>query len=419
MILEDIAQVIYAPVNAFKKIIENPKYLAALIIFLLFIGLMMGYEYTQFSRTYTEQTAPEIGNLPQYINATLWTGASNVSVTNNFDDYYNYTVYVPALAAEYSLFGNSSLGINATNANNVSAEISQVFNVDCSQNGFQNLSMTMKQVSPSDTVPQSAAITLVSLNNSSYTYDLTASLSNASAIGLWQNFTLTVGPSSQGWTQSGSPTWENITAIKLTLTYPTSTSINIEVGALLFHGQYETFSGAFGASPLYSFLEAFALQFLFGWFLLTGLIYLFFKGLKANVVWKPLFVGVVFAMIVMVVRAAVNLLAALTLPIVYYPYDLSLGVSSNPFGALYFPSGAVSTLSTSSQAAFNAINSATAGFMDVTTAMFLISYVWLGALCTIIVGQLKPEFSMMKRIVISAVSVGVTILLLALLVGLL
>ena len=49
--------------------------------------------------------------------------------------------------------------------------------------------------------------------------------------------------------------------------------------------------------------------------------------------------------------------------------------------------------------------------------MFVVSYVWLGALCTIIVGTLKPEFSMIKRIVISAVSIGVTILLLLLLVG--
>ena len=49
--------------------------------------------------------------------------------------------------------------------------------------------------------------------------------------------------------------------------------------------------------------------------------------------------------------------------------------------------------------------------------MFAISYVWLGALCTIIVGTLKPEFSMTKRIAISAVSVAVTIFLLLLLVG--
>ena len=39
LILDDIAQVVYAPVKAFKKIIENPKYLGAIIILLLFIGV--------------------------------------------------------------------------------------------------------------------------------------------------------------------------------------------------------------------------------------------------------------------------------------------------------------------------------------------------------------------------------------------
>ena len=63
MILEDIAKVVYAPASAFKKIIENPKYLGAIIILLLFIGLQMGYDYTQFSKTYTENTSPAIGQL--------------------------------------------------------------------------------------------------------------------------------------------------------------------------------------------------------------------------------------------------------------------------------------------------------------------------------------------------------------------
>ena len=42
MILDDFAEVIYAPAKAFKKIIENPKYLGAIIILLLFIGIQIG-----------------------------------------------------------------------------------------------------------------------------------------------------------------------------------------------------------------------------------------------------------------------------------------------------------------------------------------------------------------------------------------
>ena len=119
----------------------------------------------------------------------------------------------------------------------------------------------------------------------------------------------------------------------------------------------------------------------------------------------------------MVIRALVNLIAAATLPTLYYPFDISLGVRFDAYGAIYYPSQAVGALSAQSQAIFNSINSATANFRFVTSAMFVVAYVWLGALCTIIVGTLKPEFSMIKRIAISAVSIGVTILLLLLLVG--
>jgi len=164
-------------------------------------------------------------------------------------------------------------------------------------------------------------------------------------------------------------------------------------------------------------LQVFSLQFIFSWFLLTGLIYLFFKGLKTNVAWKPIFVALAFAMFVMVIRALVNLVAALALPPVYYSFDLSLGVRFDAFGSVFYPPEAVGALSAQSQAIFSSADSLTSAFRFVTSGIFYVAYVWLGALCTIIVGTLKPEFSMVKRIVISGVSIAVTILLLLLLVG--
>ena len=118
-------------------------------------------------------------------------------------------------------------------------------------------------------------------------------------------------------------------------------------------------------------MQAFSLQFILGWFLLTGLIYLFFKGLKSSILWKPLFIALAFALFVMVIRALVNLVAAATLPTLYYPFDLSLGVRFDAYGAIFYPPEAVGTLSAQSQAIFNSINSATAAFRFVTSAMFV------------------------------------------------
>jgi len=419
LILDDILQVVYAPVKAFKKIIENPKYLGALIILLLFIGVQIGYEYVQFSKTYTENTSPTVAQLQTYTNATYWNSTSSVLLSNNYNDFFNYSVYVAAIGANYSLFGNSSLEMNTTNTNTVTAALFNVFNVNCiAPSGFQNLSMTIKQAEPM-VAPQSATLTLYSVNDSnSYQYDLTSALSNSTAIGLWNNITIPVGENAQGWTiSSGSPSWGNVTALQLTFNYSNVSNITIRIGALFFRGQYQTPIQYDSTGLILEFLQTFSLQFILGWFLITGLIYLFFKGLKTNIVWKPLFIALSFALFVLVIRALVNLIAAATLPTLYYPFDISVGVSLNNFGALFYSPAAVSALSTQSQAILNSINSATANFRFVISAMFVVGYLWLGGLCATIVGTLKPEFSKIKRIAISAVCLGVTILLLLLLVG--
>jgi hypothetical protein len=425
LILDEVPQVVYAPVKAFKKIIENPKYLGAVIILLLFIGVAIGFEYVQFSKTYTENTVPTVDQLPTFLNSTSWQSTSNATLTNNYNDFFNYSIYVAALGTTptdptgyYSLFGNSSLELDAANTNSITAALSDIFNVNCSApSGFENLSMTVKLVQPA-VAPQSATLTLYSVNDSNYyQYDLTSALSNTAEIGVWNNLTIPVGQTAQGWTSGGSPSWSTVTALQLTFNYPANSNITIRIGALFFRGQYQTPAQYNSSGLLLQFLQAYALQFILGWFLITGFIYLFFKGFKASIVWKPLFIAVAFALFVLVIRALVNLIAAATLPTLYYPYDVSLGVRFDAYGAIYYPSQAAGALSAQSQAIFNSINSATANFRFITSAMFVVAYVWIGALCTIIVGTLKPEFSLLKRVVISAVAVGVTILLLLLLVG--
>ena len=417
MILDDLAQVVYAPTKAFKKIVEKPKYLGVILVFVLFVGLIVGFEFVQFSKINIENTNPQVGNLQAYLNSTMWASSSNVALSDNFADPFNYSIFVAAINGNYSMFGNSSLEMNALNTNNITAALGNQFNVDCSSSsvGFQNLSLTMKQVAPSVN-PQSATLTLYSLNDTNfYTYDFTSSLSSA-AINTWNNLTISLGPKASGWGSTGSPSWGNITALQLTLTYPANSNITLRIGALYFRGQYQTPVQTSSLGLIEQFLPTWAFWFILAWFAFTGIIYLFFYGLKTTRVWKPVFVASGFALMVMVIRAAVNLVAAATLPVLYYPYDVTLGVRFDFFGATTY-AGAASSLTMQSQAILSSINSATAGFGSVLLVMFAISYVWLGYLGTIIVGALKPEFSMAKKVVISLVAVAVTLLLLLLLVG--
>jgi hypothetical protein len=445
LIIDDILKVIYAPHKAFKSIVANPKYLGVMLVLILFMGLSTGYVYVQYSKTYVEQTIPTFDQLGAFTNATMkgndntttvWRSSSNVALTNNFNDFFNYSVYYAGFRlppidsnAYYKIFGNSSLEMSANNTNSLTTALDIVstlesinntlvveklpslsrLTVDSSPSGFQNLSITLKQVQP-QVIPQSATVTLYSNGDANfYSYDLTSQLSNTSNIGQWTNITLTLGPNAAGWRSSGAPEWSNITALKLDFTYPTRSNITIEVGALFFHGQY-----LLPLQPLERLLLQFSSLFLVCWLALTGLFYLSCKVLKNSVLWKPLFIALGFAMTVLVIRAIVNLAAALTLPVVYYPFDLSLGATFNPFSALYYPIQAISPLFATSQAIFHSIDAATSPFRTIVSGMFVVSYVWLGALGTFVIGELKPKFTTVKRIAISAIVIVATILVLLL-----
>jgi hypothetical protein len=450
LIIDDILQVIYAPQKAFKSIVTNPKYLGALIVVLLFVGLEIGYEYSQFSKTYTEQTTPNIDQLQTFNNATAMTGdnttawrsTSNVLLTNNFDDPLNYSIYVAGFGlpptdpnAYYSLFGNFSLQMAANNTNSLTSSLDIVtalksinetlvaqkqtplssLTVDCSPTAFQNLSLTLKQVAP-QSIPQNATLTLFSSGSVSdlYQYNLTPLLSNETING-WTNLTIPLG--SNDWTSKGNPTWSNITSLRLDFTYPSSSNITIRVGALFFHGEYQTPIQYNSTGILLQFLQLFSLQFIFAWFILTGIIYLICRLQKNPVLWKPLFAVIGYALFILVIRAIVNLAATFILPTVYYPYDLSLGARFDPFGALYYPSDALGTLPAMSHAIFNNIDSSTMAFRDIVSGMFIVSYIWLGGVVALAIGTLKPEFSTIKKIAISAGSIAIVILLLLFLVG--
>lgn len=424
MLIDDIPKVVYAPVKAFKKIIAEPKYLGAIIILVLFLALQVGYEYSQFSKTNIEQTAPTVDQFPTFLNSSTWTASIGVTLRNNFVDYFNLSVYIANLGTTptdpsgyYSLFGNSSLQVEAENTNNLTMALAEVFNVDCSEIGFQNLSMTIKQVEP-ETLPQTTTLTLYSLSDTDfYRYDLTSDLSDASIIDQWGNLTIPIGKTAQGWTSTGAPSWSNITALTLDFSYSESTNVTMRVGALYFRGQYMTPVEFDSLLVILQFLQVFTLQFIAGWLILSAVLYLLFKGFKSPVIWKPLFVAVGFALFVMVIRAIVNLAATATLPVLYAPFDMALGLRLNPFGVFYYPAEAMGTLSAQSQVAFGIFESATSAFATITSTIFIVSYVWLAGLCTIIVGVLKPEFSLLKRLAMSAIGVAATILLLLFIIG--
>ena len=280
----------------------------------------------------------------------------------------------------------------------MSIALSGINQVDCGPTGFQNLSMRIKIVAPQAS-PEKVTLTLYSLSDANYfQYDLTSNFSNSSAISLWNNLTVPVG--SGNWQNSGAPQWQNITALKFDFAFSASSNITVRMEGLFFRGVYETPIQTDSTGFLIYVLQLVIPQFLFEWLILTGLLYIVIKGLKGTLTWKPLFVAVGFALIVIVAQTLLNIAATAALPAHnYYPVELMTAVPGE------------------AQAIANAITSTTATYSTILVVLQLATYVWISAVNAIVVRALIPEFSWSKSALASAVSLVVTIILLSLLIG--
>jgi hypothetical protein len=258
--------------------------------------------------------------------------------------------------------------------------------------------MRIKIVQP-QTPLERVTLTLYSLADANYfQYDLTPDLSNSLTVGIWNNLTVPVGHGN--WQSAGTPQWSNITSLKLDFVFPSSSNVTLRVAGLFFRGVYETPIHTDSTGFLIYVLQLVIPQFLFEWLILTGLLYIIIKGLKGTLTWKPLFVAVGFALIVIVAQTLLNIAATAALPAYnYYPVELMTAVPGE------------------AQAIANAITSTTATYSSILVVLQLATYVWISAVNAIVVRALIPEFSWSKSALTSAVSLVVTIILLSLLIG--
>jgi len=317
LVAQELLEVLYAPQRAFKKIVQNPKFLGPLLILVIFVVVQVGSAYVVASKSYLEQTIPAGDQGDAWTdNAALWQASSGVTVMDNHVDYINSSVLY---------YNTTSIEFTADNASNVQMFLNDLGgSVNCGADGFKNLSLRVKIVSP-DAIPRNVTLYLYSLSPAiNFAYDLTGAFSNSSA-NVWNNITVPVG--SGNWRSSGSAaTWDNITGLKMDFAWSSSSKIDLRVDGLFFRGIYKGSLDVYGSSVLISSALNSVTPFLFEWLLLTALIYLLIKGLKGNVVWKPVMVAVGFALVAMVVQSLIMLAAYTTLSNVNYPLEILANV---------------------------------------------------------------------------------------------
>jgi hypothetical protein len=292
--------------------------------------------------------------------------------------------------------------------------------VYCGDGGFQNVSFRVKQVAP-NTPPENVSLYLYSLGDSNFYYDLT-SLFSDSPVNVWNNITITTGAGAQGWVNNAA-TWENVTGLKLDFVWSDAADVELRVDQLFFKGDYELLFDLSGVSYLAnSALNAFA-PFLFEWLLLTGLMYVMIKGLKGNVIWRPLMVAVGFALIVIVVQAIILVGVYAAMPSVYYPLAVLAGAPGE-FGVAYQvildTLSSITLVSAAVQAGVYIWTVALGTFVvrAVTSDTKIAEQLGMGTTTSnALVGNDVTGFGWMKCLLVSGLSLFVTIILLGLLFG--
>jgi hypothetical protein len=391
LIVKDIGKVLYAPRKVFAQIIQNPKYLGAIIVLLLFVATQTAFYYLYYSKNFSEQTFPvgnQFGIWTQ--NATLWNTNSSAVISYNYGDLINSTFY-----------GNSSLQFALSNSSDIFVELGNFQNsVNCDPTGFQNMSMRIKIVEP-QIAPEKATLSLYSLNASNYfQYDLTQDLSN-SAVSVWNNLTVPVG--SGNWLSNGNPNWQNITGLRLDLTFSTNSSISLRIQGVFFRGIYKTPIEVDSTRFFITILQLTFTQFLFEWLILTALLYIMIKGLKGTVTWKPLFAAVGFALITIVIQTLIAIAATTTLPSINYPIEFLANV---PVEA---------------QLINNTISATVATFSLIFGVFQIATYLWIVTLGAIITRTITaptgegssavPQFGWGKSFLVSGASLLLTIII--------
>jgi hypothetical protein len=395
LIIKDLVKVLYAPHKVFTQIIQNPKYLGVIIVLLLFVAAQTAFYYSYYSKVYSEQTFPagdQFGTLTQ--NSTLWKTSSDVVISYNYNDLINSTLY-----------GNSSLQFTLSNSSSIFMELDNLqSSVNCGPTGFQNISTRIKIVEP-QSAPEKATLYLYSLNASNYfQYDLTQDLST---LGVWNN--LTVPVDSGNWLINGNPNWQNITGLKVDLSFSTNSSITLRMEGVFFRGVYETPVEVDSTVFIFTVLQLVFTQFLFEWLILTGLLYLMIKGLKGTVTWKPLFIAVGFALITLVVQTLIAIAATPTLSSIYYPIEFLASVPGE------------------AQVINNAISATAATFSLIFSVFQIATYLWIVALGAIITHTITapaseepsavPQFGWGKSFLVSGASLFLTIIIVGFILG--
>ena len=363
---QEILEVLYAPVKAFKKIIEKPDFKGVAIVLLLVIASAIAVQYVASSKQFLEMQLPEDENWTEELfEQHFWTSNGDLSW-----DSLNYQV------------GNSSISSVASNSS-IWLKLSAVDAINCLEGTeYTELFFWMNWTNDAGVAPVSGTIKLFSGSENSYfEQDIASFLGSNSE---WSNATLSIG-SSQGWDSVNSPDWENITGVELELVWADSATLSVNVDGLVFR----TFVTSIEMGTFYIELISVIIQAGMTWVVWGGLLIIIAKLFNEDLgKWNIFFIIIGYVFIVTVITNIITGILATNLPELTYVLD--------PTSTYYYARNAT-------------VWSENLGY-QLLTPLLWIGYVWTTGLSAVVIHEMK-EMPWGKALTIAAIAFAARLLL--------
>ncbi len=371
LVVQEVLEVLYSPVKAFRKIIEKPDFKGVLLVLVLVISSMIVVQYVASSKLFLETREPENDD---------WTE----SLTNQHNWLSNGVLSLDE--TDYRM-GNSdgNHSIASSIRDSIWMKLTDIDPINSAEEkGYTELFFWIKWSHEDGSTPNSGTLKLFSGSEDSYFQkDITSLLAPN---GEWTNATLNIGPN-QGWTSNNSPDWQSITGLEFSVDWSSSANLTMKIDGLFFRKfSSPVYSGEFSTLILPVIIQV-AITFVINWILWSGILIIVGRLFQENLGrWNVFFVIMGYVFITTFVYNLASAVPLSTLPPLNVPLESE---------------------------AFNALLSEAWGSLlayQVWLYLPLIGEVWIAALGAVVV-RLMRETTWSKATTIAAVAFGIRFLL--------
>lgn len=314
----ELLEVFYAPVKAFRKIIEKPDFKAVLLVLLLVIASTVALQFVYNSKQIFEVRSPQDDDWTEALtNGHVWTSSGAIVLD----------------AADFQV-GNRSISSSVQDATSIWLKVTDFDSIEVSEKtGYNELFFWINWANDDGFSTASGTIKLFSGSEDSYFEKDVASL--LASNGDWKNLILSVGPD-QGWVSVNSPDWETITGVELELVWSASANLNLNVDGLYFRNFVSPVESLGLTDSLLYITLSVAFSVGINWVLWAGIMLIVANLFGENVgQWNKFFVIIGHAFIVTAVYTIVSALLFTSLPVLTMPIESELQIEA--FSEVWLP----------------------------------------------------------------------------------